>query len=718
LTYKFGRHSLSGEAVLKDLNRNGTAHDFGPSASRAGLVLSRGYHKGGLGPERERIMYTCMFGSPLSPEYFERPERISLPLDAAGFCTRYPEANFRSYVEESPSVTESWLEKYERVKTELQQILKSVDERPTVAGYMGAAREIRVLKEPLSPARLSLLATFTLDSLVPYLEVEAARKNFAADVYIGPFNAVTQELLNPTSGCLSHRPDVVFIAHQLSDLCPPLVNDYSTLDDAKIRQYVGEIVAAITATLTEFRKLTQAAVVMHNFALPAYQLLGIYEAMAPGSQTKMIRSLNERLADAVKAVPGSYILDYERLCSEIGYRNWYDDKMWHLGRAPLSAQALPILARAQAAFVQALLGQPRKCLVLDLDNTLWGGVIGEDGLASIKLGHTYPGSAFRHFQQVLLQLHRQGVILAINSKNNGADVEEVFRSHPDMLLRPEHFASARINWQDKPQNMLELAEELNMGLDSMVFFDDNPAERELMKQTFPQVLTLEVPGDPLKYSQVLLESRAFDKLSFTEEDRRRGEMYRQQVGRRELENSATSLQEFYENLQMAVSICPVDEFAFPRVLDLLHKTNQFNLTTRRHSATQLTEMVADPKCGLFYLRVADRFGDYGIVGVAIGQMRGAIAYLDTLLLSCRVIGRTVETAFLSFLVDWARTQGATEIEGEFIATAKNAPAADFYSRHGFTQIRSNGAVSRWRLSLDNVSWQWPSYIQLISEEQA
>lgn len=598
---------------------------------------------------------------------------------------------------------------------QLEQVLQSVDQRPTMAAYMQAAREVRLLDERLRSIQLSLLSTFTIDSLVPYLEVEAARKGFAADIYVGLFNAVRQELLNPNSGRLVHRSDVVFIAQHLSDVCPPLTNDYRMLDGTQLEQYIEKIISDIVATLKEFRKLSQAVVVVHNFALSAYPLLGIYEVMAQGSQTDAIRRLNATLVDAVRVVPAVYVLDYERLCADVGYRNWYDAKMWCLGRAPLSAQALPALARIQAAFVQAILGSPRKCLVLDLDNTLWGGVVGEDGLAGIKLGYTYPGNAFRHFQQVVLQLYRRGVLLAINSKNNQADVEEVFRSHPDMVLKLEHFASTRINWREKPENMLEIADEVNIGLDSLVFFDDSPVERALMRQALPQILTLEVPSDLLEYPQVLLESRAFDKLSFTDEDRRRGEMYREQVTRRQLEKSATSLQEFYSGLQMTVSICPVDEFAFPRVLDLVHKTNQFNLTTRRHSASQLMEMIADPKCGVFYLRVTDRFGDNGIVGVAIVQIQGGAAYIDTLLLSCRVIGRTVETAFLSILVDWARTRGVAEMEGEFIPTAKNAPAADFYARHGFTQVSTDGVGSRWRLMLDDVPFRWPAYIQLGDE---
>ena len=597
----------------------------------------------------------------------------------------------------------------------LEQILRSVDERPTLAAYAQAAREIRSLGERLQPVRVSLLSTFTIDSLRPYLEVEAARLGFGANTYVGPFNSVRQELLNPSSGCLKHQPDIVFVAQLLCDVCPPLVNVFLALSETRIEQFVTEIISETVATLRSFRKFSQATVVLHNFALPPNPLLGIYEVMEQASQTSVIRQLNERLVEAVKTVPGVYLLDCDRLCAGVGYRNWHNDKMWYLGRAPLSASALSTLARAQTAFIQASLGRQRKCLVLDLDNTLWGGVIGEVGIAGIQLGHTYPGNVFRNLQETVLQLHHRGVLLAINSKNNQADAKEVFESHPDMVLKQEHFASTQINWRPKPENMSEIANELNIGLDSFVFLDDNPAERALMRKAFPEVLTLELPSDPLRYAEVLLESRAFDSLSFTREDRRRGEMYQEQKTREQLKLSSGSLQDFLSSLKMEVSIRPVDQFAFSRVLDLIQKTNQFNLTTRRHSAGELKEMLADPKWDAFYIRVADRFGDNGIVGAAVSRIQNGTAYLDTFLLSCRIIGRNVETAFLSFLVDWFKARGANVIEGEFIPTAKNSPAAEFFAGHGFKPAGANSTGSSWRLSLAEASFEWPDYIQMAEE---
>ena len=607
--------------------------------------------------------------------------------------------------------------------TGLQEILNLVDARPTLAAYTSAARQVRTLREELRQVRVALLASYSVQTIVPYLEVEAARHGLAVEIHRGQFNAVMQELFSLRSECLAHQSDVVFVTQLLEDVCPALATGYLGLEAGEVESHIEHIVSEIVSAIEVFRKHSNSAVVVHNFALPQTPALGVFEPMARGSQTDAIRSLNTRLATSLGEISGVYVLDFDRLCADVGYSNWRDDKMWHLARAPLSIVAVRGLAALQAEFLQAIGDTPRKCLVLDLDNTLWGGVLGELGVSGISLGHTYPGSVFREFQQVVLQQYHRGVLLAINSKNNPADVQEVFTSHPDMVLKREHFASVRVNWQNKTDNMAAIAKELGIGLDSLVFFDDNPAERALMRSMLPQILTLDVPADPLGYAKVLLNSRAFDKLSFTDEDRRRGAMYLERAERASLEQSAGSVNDFLTNLNMKVRIAPVDDFTFPRVLDLIRKTNQFNVTTRRYSAAELTAMTADPEYGVFSLRLSDRFGDSGTVGVLIVRTSGTTARIDTLLLSCRVIGRTAETALLAFAAEWARTKGMEHVEGEFIPTPKNAPSADVYQRHGFvaTAVAAAGtedaAPLRWRLNLNEASIEWPPYIHKETDER-
>src|SRR5262249_49970908 len=246
-----------------------------------------------------------------------------------------------------------------------------------------------------------------IDALRRCLQVEAARRGFSADSYVGPFDSINQELLDPRSRCMSHNPEVVFIAQELSHICPAISDAYLAMSVGEVKDYAKAVVSDLVEALKDFRKASGAAVVVHNFAISRYPLLGIHEVMSPRSQSEVIRAINMGLVAAGRSIPGVYILDYERLCADLGYRNWYDDRMWHLARAPLSSRALPILARTQVAYLASLAGRTRKCLVLDLDNTLWGGVLGEEGITGIELGDVYPGSAFQQFQKFLLQLFQR-----------------------------------------------------------------------------------------------------------------------------------------------------------------------------------------------------------------------------------------------------------------------------------------------------------------------
>lgn len=587
--------------------------------------------------------------------------------------------------------------------------LASVDERPTVAAYWNAAREVREHGGSLQPLRVALLASFTVDPLVPFLEVEAARRGLRAEVYVGPYNSAHRELLDESSGCHAHRPDLVFVLDLLEDRMPRLAYEFLTLDSSTTNRLIEELAADMRRALASFRQLSPATVAIANF-VPPRPILGIYDATADHSQTGAVRRLNASLADVARSQASVFVLDLDRIAADVG-SGWRDMKMWHVGRALLSARMLPALASAQADLMRALAFGARKCLVVDLDDTLWGGVLGEEGPANIKIGPTFPGSVFLDVQRAILELHRRGVLIAINSKNNEADVLELLRGHPDLLLHREHFASTRINWRPKPENMVEIADELNIGIDSLVFLDDSPAERALMRRALPQVLTLEPSPDLARRAEVLFECHAFDALSFTAEDRSRGRMYREEVERREARVSAASLEAFLKELGVVVSIRPVDELGLPRVADLLLKTNQFNLTTRRLGPARLSELASEPNWGVFSLRASDRFGDHGVVGAALVEIVGEAARIDNVVMSCRVIGRSVETALLSFISDWARSRGATVAEGEFIPTTKNAPAADFYARHGFTKFVDDERGTRWCLSLADVGVVWPEHIR-------
>ncbi|HVP72507.1 MAG TPA: HAD-IIIC family phosphatase, partial [Phycisphaerales bacterium] len=430
---------------------------------------------------------------------------------------------------------------------------------------------------------------------------------------------------------------------------------------------------------------SKARLVMHNFAAPPHNAFGNLAARLPGSRAAMMQALNARLGEAAVAAGGVSIVDCERLSSAIGKRTWFNDRYWHMSKQAVSLEALPALARHTVAVIAADLGLSKKCLVLDLDNTLWGGVIGEDGLGGIRIGHgDAVGEAYLGFQQAIKSLQARGVILAVNSKNNDADAREPFLKHPEMALKLDDFAMFIANWERKPDNMRRIAQTLNIGLDSIVFADDNPAEREIMRQFVPEVEVLTLPGDPSGFARALGEYLMFETNAFTAEDAAKTEQYRAKAQIAQLEASSGSIEDFYRSLQMQAVIEPFDEMHLPRIVQLLGKTNQFNLTTRRHGEAQVRAFMNDPNCVHWYLKLRDRFAEHGLVSMIIAKrVDGGVMDVDTWLMSCRVIGRTVESELLSHVSEAARRLGCTAIRGTYIPTAKNGMVKDIFAQFGF-----------------------------------
>jgi FkbH-like protein len=347
---------------------------------------------------------------------------------------------------------------------------------------------------------------------------------------------------------------------------------------------------------------------------------------------------------------------------------------------------------------------------------MWGGIVGEDGPEGLQLGNSGLGNAFSEFQHALLQLSQRGFLLAVASKNNPADALEVLEKHPDMVLRPDNFACLKINWQDKPSNLREIARELNIGIDSLVFLDDNPVERSIMRQALPEVLTVELPSDPALYRRTLLELPEMDVLQVTEEDLARARMYHEQQARdqfqKQLDSSGAGIEKFLWDLQQRVIVARADNLSLPRIAQLINKTNQFNLTTIRYTEAQVREMAASTQTHRVYgIKVIDRFGDNGLTGVAIIETGVESWRIDTLLLSCRVMGRTVETALLNYLMEQARASGATLLEGEYRPTAKNSVVARLYPEHGFSLLEEKDNNTRWGLELTATEPQIPGWIK-------
>ncbi|MCC6239319.1 MAG: HAD family hydrolase [Phycisphaerales bacterium] len=540
-------------------------------------------------------------------------------------------------------------------------------------------------------ARVAILGSYTTVQFKQMLAVAAIKYGIQLELYESDFGQYQQDIVDPDSRLYRFDPQFVILATHAGEVhLPDFTDDPTAALERETARWVG--------LWQRLRQRSKAKIIQHNFALEEAVAMGHLATRLAGSRYNMMQQLNHRLAMA--AGNDVAMVDCQRLSSLIGQWRWFDPKYWNLSKQAVSLQALPLLARHTAAVLASELGLSRKCLVLDLDNTLWGGVIGEDGMGGIKLGQGSPvGEAYIAFQEYLLQLKNKGVILTVNSKNNDADAREVFQKHPEMRIKLDDIAVFVANWQPKPQNVQHIAKVLNIGIDSMVFVDDNPVERQAMRQFLPQVDTIVMPTDPSLYVRTLSNYLLFETSSFTREDAARAQQYHARAQIAELEQSAGSIEDFYRSLQMKATVKPFDRFSLPRIAQLLGKTNQFNLTTRRHGAGELEKFMADPACVHYALTLRDRFANHGLVSLIIAFKRGDILDIDTWLMSCRVIGRTVEAELLSQLTHQALAMGCKTIQGTYIPTAKNAMVQDIFAKFGFTRTAEDHGTTVWQYDL-------------------
>jgi FkbH-like protein len=547
---------------------------------------------------------------------------------------------------------------------------------------------------PLLPYRWAILRSFTVEPLLPIFKAAAYARGIALDLHLGEFNAYAQEILDPAGALYRFQPDAVVLAVQTRDIGDP-----------------ASALSRVSGWIDAFRRHSSAALIVHTLEVPAPSA-GILDAQQEDGEAEAIRAVNRGLVALAGRHRGVYLLDYDALIARHGRQTWGDERKWLTVRLPIASANLPHLAAEWMRFLHPLTGKLAKCVAVDLDNTLWGGVIGEDGMTGIKLSQEFPGAAFQSLQRALLDLSRRGILLAIASKNNSADAMEALSSHPGMILQPRDFAAMRINWNNKAQSLREIAAELNIGLDSVAFVDDNPVERQHIRDQAPEAIVLELPADSMRFAQCLRDCPYFERLTLSEEDRRRGQYYAAQRERAELESNVTSKEDFYRSLEQSAEIAQVTPATLARIAQLTQKTNQFNLTTRRYTEQQITGMAACPGWRVWSMRVTDRYADNGLVAVAITRLEGEVCEIDTFLMSCRVIGRTVETALVARLAEDARSRGATRLQGWFLPTKKNAPAQDFYREHGFAESTRTAEGTLWSLDLTQTTIAAPEWITI------
>jgi FkbH-like protein len=594
-----------------------------------------------------------------------------------------------------------------------QQVLRAFSTASrTNANIAAAARQWKNWEASPLPgavvARIAVTGSGTLTPLDAHLRVACAQAGMHPVIFVGGFRQWAQELLSSESPLYEFGPDVVILSLAVGDLFPRNIGD-AQADAGVLAQERSSGLAQIQALLDEAaRRLPGTSMIVHSFSAPDRSPFGMMDLKRERGQRARVDAINDGLIELVRERPNVLLFDQERVEARHGKTRIRDERLWYMGSIPFSESFLPVLAAEYVRMIRPLKGLVRKCIVLDLDNTLWGGVIGEDGLDGIKLGgNDAPGNAFYDFQMALDALRQRGILLAICSRNNPEDVWPVIENHPQMVLRRHHFVASRINWLDKATNIDDIARELNIGLDSLVFLDDNPAERALVRQRLPDVLTVDLPVEPAYLTRVLLELDVFESIGLSAEDVRRSEMYLQAQTRREFAQSATApgdLTSHLESLEMTVTIGPATPYAIPRIAQLVNKTNQFNLTTRRYTEAQVRAMAeAVGQWAIFHVSVADRFGDLGLTGVAIVRIGDDAWFIDSFLLSCRVLGRGIEDALLAHIAAQARAAHAQTLEGAFVRSAKNAPASGFYPTRGFQpfdEAPAGGEEIRYRLDLE------------------
>jgi FkbH-like protein len=589
----------------------------------------------------------------------------------------------------------------------------SARQSSSLARIIKRCQEADVDLAPLSPFRLGVLASATFDLLLDCLPAAAARHGVTLDLVSTPYDQVMQQALDPASEIYRTRLDAVLLA---------VDHRWLNLDRACLDESSGDRVAAamqrLRAAVESLRAHGNVPAILQTLPTPTHALFGSYDRCARGSVRAMIEQANREIV-ALAQETGSYVLDTAALAEQVGTGRWFDPIQWVSYKLPFSADCFPVYADFLGRLLGSIRGKARKCLVLDLDNTIWGGAIGDEGLGGIVIGQGNPrGESFLAVQHAAAELRQRGVVLAVCSKNDDAVARGPFRDHPEMALRESHIAVFQANWIDKPSNLEAIAKTLNIGLDSLVLLDDNPAERAQVRAALPMVAVPELPDDPSWFAWYLNAAGYFEAVAFSAEDRLRADSYTADSQRAEVMAKARDLGDYLASLDMVIRFAPFDSQGRQRITQLINKTNQFNLTTRRYTEREVAAMETDDSVFTLQVRLADRFGDLGMIGVVIcrpAKQDSQAWDIDTWLMSCRVLGRQVEQAMLAKVASAAKTHHIRRLIGTYIPTAKNGMVAEHYKKLGF-DLTESGANGRTIWELNVVEYAAPKLPMRIEEE--
>lgn len=587
------------------------------------------------------------------------------------------------------------------------------------AGYPLFARAAKLVRELTQPPKLNLLrrcklavlGSSTTSLLIPVLQALCLRDQIDADIYEGPYGSIEQEIRSPDSGLARFRPDIVVLVTHWRDLHLESVT-------TSAQTWIDDFIREHAADWTRLAQTFGCHIIQPSFDYPAADAYGNLSGILPGGRSSVIDQLNLRLR--LGAPANVSILDIGHVQRAVGTARWQDDKAWYRYRQHPAVDALPALAEGYLSHVRPVLGLSRKVLVTDLDNTLWNGVIGEDGLDGIAVGPGSPeGEACLQLQQYMLELKRRGILLAVCSKNNIEDAQLPFLRHPHMALKLDDFAAFRANWENKAANLEALARELSLGLDSFVFLDDSPLEREWVRSQLPEVAVVELGSSPLDFVRQLDHGRYFEALSLSGEDLARAEQYRKQTQRNQLRASSASLDDFLRDLRLEATAEEISAKNLARVTQLINKTNQFNLTTRRYTEPQVLALAQDAGGWTGAFQLSDRMDSYGLIGALICRPSASDAWeVDTLLMSCRSLGRQMEKFMIDRMVEAAIARRIKRIVGVYRPTPKNGLVKELYEQSGFRRVSEDQEQVRYELQVPVSLTISATHVRNLSEDPA
>ncbi|MBK6896658.1 MAG: HAD-IIIC family phosphatase [Alphaproteobacteria bacterium] len=561
-----------------------------------------------------------------------------------------------------------------------------------LATWRTYSRTLKENPETSCDIRIGIAGSFTVDNLIPHFGGWLLQKGFTApEIVAGPYNQLHQLCIDhKTVLDRDHDFDALILLWRLEDILPEALEGALQQDEKSFERMAQEI-RQLAQSIKKLRSTFAGTVIIST---PPYPSLNAFDLQELGQYEKgraVYNHLLEIWNNELDSIEGIKIFDLAGLLTVAGLNPAHDPRKWYLYRQPYTEQFSLQIGKVLARILASGKISAKKCIVLDADNTMWGGVIGEDGLGGIEIGNDFPGLAFRDFQKQMLHFQKQGIMLAIASKNNEEDVLEVLDKHDAMVLRREHFSAMEINWVSKVEGIKNIAKRLNIGTDALVFVDDNKKEIGEVQERLPEVTCFLVPEELAEFPGLLKNTGLFDLGEVTKEDRERTKMMAQESIRKQA-SEQVSEEEFRAALGLKVKVFEVDSQHLARTTQLINKTNQFNVTTIRRSQDEVKALCDSPDAIVLATEIEDRYGEYGLVGVAILKKSEdpKIWDIDTLLMSCRVLGRGADTAFLAQVIEAARQKGAQTVRGKYIPTQKNKMVEDLYKRHGFTSGAEEG----------------------------